>query len=127
MTERLEPAPRAVDEAPPLVAPVERVRPPGPSLVVAARSSTQHLRTKPPPSVPEGRSAPVHPVDVASVARTPAAAAPEVTGTSERAHLPPVVIDRIEIVTPPARPPASDPLASLAARRAGVSRHRSAR
>jgi hypothetical protein len=36
---------------------------------------------------------------------------------------PPVVIDRIEIITPPARSPAPDPLASVAARRAGRSRH----
>ena len=36
--------------------------------------------------------------------------------------LPPVVIDRIEIITPPARPPAADPLAPVAARRAGRSR-----
>jgi hypothetical protein len=37
---------------------------------------------------------------------------------------PTVVIDEIRIVTPPAPAPPGDPLASLAARRAGVSRHR---
>jgi hypothetical protein len=34
-----------------------------------------------------------------------------------------VVIDRIEVVTPPARAPDPDPLASLADRRRGASRH----
>jgi hypothetical protein len=37
---------------------------------------------------------------------------------------PPVVIDEIRIVTPPAPGPARDPLASLAAQRVGASRHR---
>jgi hypothetical protein len=37
--------------------------------------------------------------------------------------VPQVLIDRIEVVTPPARPAAADPLASLAARRVGASRH----
>jgi len=36
------------------------------------------------------------------------------------------VIDRIEIVTPPAPPPAPDPFASVAARRAGRARRREA-
>ena len=40
---------------------------------------------------------------------------------------PSVVIERIEIVTPPARPLPVDPLASMAERRAGRSRHGAAR
>jgi hypothetical protein len=37
------------------------------------------------------------------------------------------VIERIEIVTPPAKPAPADPLASLAERRVGRSRHGAAR
>jgi hypothetical protein len=33
------------------------------------------------------------------------------------------VIDRIEVITPPARAPEPDPFVSLAARRVGASRH----
>lgn len=54
------------------------------------------------------------------VARTPAP-------TPVSAAPPPVVIERIEVVTPPARPVPVDPLASLAERRAGRSRHGAAR
>jgi len=46
-----------------------------------------------------------------------------VAAVAAPASQPPVVIDRIEIVTPPAQPPAPDPLASVAARRRGRSRH----
>jgi hypothetical protein len=34
-----------------------------------------------------------------------------------------VLIDRIEVITPPARGPVADPMASLASRRRGASRH----
>jgi hypothetical protein len=34
-----------------------------------------------------------------------------------------VLIDRIEVITPPAGAPAPDPFASLATRRSGASRH----
>ena len=39
------------------------------------------------------------------------------------AAVPQVLIDRIEVVTPPARAPAPDPFRSLASRRVGASRH----
>jgi hypothetical protein len=38
-----------------------------------------------------------------------------------------VVIDRIEVITPPAHPPEPDPFRSLAAQRSGASRHERAR
>jgi hypothetical protein len=38
-----------------------------------------------------------------------------------------VLIDRIDVITPPAAPPTPDPFASLARRRSGVSRHGGAR
>jgi hypothetical protein len=38
--------------------------------------------------------------------------------------MPPVIIDRIEIITPAAGPPATDPFASVGPRRSGSSRHR---
>ncbi len=53
----------------------------------------------------------------------PSAAPPPPMATSAPPPTPPVVIDRIEIVTPPARPPAPDPLASLQAARVGADCH----
>lgn len=61
-----------------------------------------------PPSGPARRSEPSAPA--------PAAAGP-----------PQVLIDRIEVITPPAHPAQPDPFLSLAARRAGASRHERAR
>jgi hypothetical protein len=49
----------------------------------------------------------------------PAAAPPPAAAVGP----PQVLIDRIEVITPPARAPAPDPLASLADRRRGASRH----
>jgi hypothetical protein len=50
--------------------------------------------------------------------------APPVTEPARDSGPPQVRIDRIEVITPPARPPEPDQFASLAARRAGASRHR---
>ena len=51
------------------------------------------------------------------------AASPEQAASAATPVRPPVVIERIEIVTPPARALPADPLASIATWRAGRSRH----
>ena len=118
----------ARQEPHPLVPPLVTVQPPGPTAprtrghssspaalptaalsVAASREAVAPLTVAPTPLVPTATPA-------APAAATPRPPAP-----------PPVVIDRIEIVTPPARPPAPDPLASVAARPAGRSRHAGAR
>jgi len=126
---------RTATETPPLVPPIELVHPPGPSLAPASPARRQS--GPPVPAAPEAEAlsspapraavAPIAvaaaPANVAAVAASPGATA----ATPKSSNPPPVVIDRIEIVTPPARPPAPDPLASVAARRAGFSRHRGSR
>jgi hypothetical protein len=66
------------------------------------------VRDLPPPEQPGARSA--------APPAAPVAAAPA-------PGPPPVLIDRIEIVTPPAESRAVDPFASIAGRRRGRSRH----
>ena len=80
-----------------------------PATVVAAAA----LHPPPPSSRPDGRN----PVAPASTS-TPVPVSPSP---------PSVVIERIEVVTPTARPLPVDPLASMAERRAGRSRHGAAR
>jgi hypothetical protein len=70
-------------------------------------------------------STPVRPPEPRLPARQ--VAAPGATPDAPTPTRPPVVIERIEIVTPPAKPAPADPLASLAERRVGRSRHGAAR
>jgi len=79
-----------------------RAVPPGPTQLALVTQPHHHDRTTTPFSP-----------DQAQVAGYPAADFPP----------PQVTIDQIQIVTPPARPPAPDPFASLAAQRVGASRH----
>jgi hypothetical protein len=72
------------------------------------------------PALPRG-SAVASPVPAPSpgpAATTGGQAAPSLPDAA-----PQVLIDRIEVVTPAARPPAPDPFQSLGARRVGASRH----
>lgn len=112
----------------PLVPPVELASPNGPALAWARPTPRP---AAPPPRPPEPTNDPASPPAVSAAAR---AILPAVRGVGNDpdsrlaagpppSSSPPVVIDRIEIITPPARPPAADPLASVAGRRAGLSRH----
>ena len=59
-----------------------------------------------------------------SVGASPPAAAPAAAPAPAAPAAPPqVLIDRIEVITPPARSPAPDPMASLVDRRIAASRH----
>jgi hypothetical protein len=97
------PSPAAVGVPAALAPPIELgspVSPPSPqSAAPAARAAS------PPPS-----AAPAKP----ALSPPPAPSTPEP---------PRVLIDRIEVITPPAGTPAPDPFASLATRRSGASRH----
>jgi hypothetical protein len=111
-------------ESRPLVPPLAPVQPPGPS--APRRHSVSPLPAGPGAaalSIAASRGA-VEALAVAPMPLVPTVTPPAPAAAAPRpATPPPVVIDRIEIVTPPARPPAPDPLASVAARRAGHSRH----
>jgi len=132
----VEPHPTELAPGPeprPLVPPLAPVQMPGPSApsrervmpVPAALAADAGAEAVSPPARP-GDVSPrtVLPKRIVPTATPPAPAA---AAPRPAAAPPPVVIDRIEIVTPPARPPAPDPLASVAARRAGRSRHAGAR
>ena len=81
------------------------------------------LRTAPPPerTAPGPASAGVYAAPFQPEAGGGRSQAPEQAAASAG---PTVVIDEIRIVTPPTPVPPADPLASLAARRVGASRHR---
>lgn len=88
------------------------------SLHPARAAAPQHEELLPTPQTPARTAAP------STAARRAEPVAPPPT-TSVGA--PQVLIDRIEVVTPPARPPEPDPFRSLAAQRTGASRHERAR
>jgi len=122
-----EPGRRTPAQTPPLVSPVERVPLPGPSPAPRPSALERRRETVQPHRETahvglEAAAAPAPSSVSASAAAMVEAPPPHPTPESQ-----PVVINRIEIVTPPARPPAQDPLASVAARRAGLSRHRGSR
>ena len=129
VTEAAEPAVATLPgpERPKDAAPVARARPsaPQPGLAPAEPGRTPApvpVRSAIAAAAPPSASALARtgPAMAAAAAQPPAASPP---GTSE----PPIVIEQIHVVTPPARPPEADPLASLAGRRVAASRHRGSR
>ena len=105
--------PRAIGElaeapAGPPTAPATTVPPATVRLAAAAAPAA------PRPTVPAAPAAPTVPQGEPLSAGTREPVAPQP---------PQVLIDRIEVITPPASPPAADPFASLAPRRVGASRH----
>jgi hypothetical protein len=114
---RAAPVPEESIEAS-LVPPVDLVSAEQPAAVVSAAEpvtvvAAAAVQAPPPSSRPDARN----PVARASTS-TPVPVSPSP---------PSVVIERIEVVTPAARPLPVDPLASMAERRAGRSRHGAAR
>ena len=121
---------------PPPESPPEAARLPEP----AAEQYVAHARADEPTRgatprayrVEPGREEPIATLQSRSPARTAAS-----TTTGRRADPDPrpdapagppqVLIDRIEVITPPARPSEPDPFRSLAAQRSGASRHERAR
>jgi hypothetical protein len=92
---------------------------PQPAVAAVARVRAAPTVAEPPPIAvaPPRATAPLAPVVQSQPAPQP------VDVPSPPQGPPQVLIDRIEVITPAAGPPAPDPFLSLAARRVGASRH----
>ncbi len=96
--------------------PSEATPPPGPAVPLPAVTPVASSASA---AVPQPAAA----RDIEPAPVQPSAAPPPPTAASAPPPTPPVAIDRIEIVTPPARPPTPDPLGSLQTPRVCANRH----
>lgn len=112
------------DAATPLVAapaaPTPRL---APAVQPAIQSGAAHQPAAAPATAPASAAQRLTPA-APSLGSSPAASSPPAAPASPAPAAPPqVLIDRIEVITPPARAPAPDPMASLVDRRIAASRH----
>ena len=94
-----------------------------PAVQPAIQSGAAHQPAAAPATAPASAAQRLTPA-APSLGSSPAASSPPAAPASPAPAAPPqVLIDRIEVITPPARAPAPDPMASLVDRRIAASRH----